>query len=89
VHYISEVSIVGRLGKFGSGLVNKVADSIGDQFVANIKKSIEGDSPTFVETPEAFGMGLTDSVQPSASKAYIIAGVVLVGISVAVLYIYK
>lgn len=89
VHYISEVSIVGRLGKFGSGLVNKVADSIGDQFVANIKKSIEGDPPTFVETPDNFGMGLPDSVKPSASKIYIIAGVVLVGIYFAIVYIFK
>ena len=89
VHYVSEVSIVGRLGKFGSGLVNKVADSIGEQFVANIKKSIEGDAPVTNETPDGFGMGLTDSVHPSSSKNYIIAGILLVIVSVFVLYVYK
>jgi len=42
VEYESDVVIVGRLGKFGAGLVQKVADSIGEQFVASLKEKIEG-----------------------------------------------
>lgn len=38
VHYVSEVTIVGRLGKFGSGMVQKKADSIGDEFVAQLRE---------------------------------------------------
>jgi len=41
VEYESDVAIVGRLGKFGTGLVQKVADSIGNEFVASLKKQIE------------------------------------------------
>lgn len=89
VHYVSEVSIVGRLGKFGSGLVNKVADSIGEQFVANIKKSIEGDKVADSEIPDAFGMGLSDDSQPATSPFYVWAGIGLLIVAVVVLYIYK
>ena len=41
VMYSSEISLIGRLGKFGQGMMNKVADSIGDSFVQAMRKEIE------------------------------------------------
>ena len=46
--YTSDISIMGRLGKFGSGMMTKVADSIGDEFVAELRKQLE--QGTSVET---------------------------------------
>ena len=34
VHYVSEVSLVGRLGKFGLGIMKKKAKSLGGEFAA-------------------------------------------------------
>ena len=48
VTYTSDINIVGRLGKFGSGMMQKIADSIGEEFVAELKGRLE--SP---EGPEA------------------------------------
>jgi len=42
VDYTSEVSIVGRLGKFGAGMMKKKADSMGDEFVQVLRTQIEG-----------------------------------------------
>ena len=42
VVYTSDVSIVGRLGKFGLGMMNKKADSMGDEFVQVLRTKIEG-----------------------------------------------
>jgi hypothetical protein len=44
VTYTSDISIMGRLGKFGSGMMKKVADSVGDQFVAGLRESLEQES---------------------------------------------
>lgn len=41
VAYTSDVSIVGRLGKFGLGVMKKKAKSIGQEFAANIAKQLE------------------------------------------------
>jgi carbon monoxide dehydrogenase subunit G len=41
VAYSSEVSIVGRLGKFGLGIMKKKAKSLGDEFAAALRKTIE------------------------------------------------
>lgn len=41
VRYASDISIVGRLGKFGSGMMQKIADSIGEAFVAELKGRLE------------------------------------------------
>ena len=38
----SESSIVGRLGKYGSGMMKKKADSIWEKMAANIRHAIEG-----------------------------------------------
>jgi len=42
VDYASELSIVGRLGKFGAGMMKKKADSLGDEFVQVLRLQIEG-----------------------------------------------
>ena len=41
VTYTSEINMLGRLGKFGSGLMQKVADSIGNEFIATMQDSIK------------------------------------------------
>ena len=41
VMYSSEISMIGRLGKFSQGMMNKVADSIGESFVQALRKEIE------------------------------------------------
>lgn len=41
VKYTSNISISGRLGKFGLGIMRKKADSIGDEFVQNLCSKIE------------------------------------------------
>lgn len=42
VTYESDINLVGRLGKFGSGMMQKVADSIGEEFVAELSRIVEG-----------------------------------------------
>ena len=42
VVYSSDLSIVGRLGKFGLGMMKKKADSMGDEFVQVLPTQIEG-----------------------------------------------
>ena len=41
VTYTSEINLLGRLGKFGSGLMQKVADSIGNEFIATMQDRIK------------------------------------------------
>ena len=41
VYYLSEVSLVGRLGKFGLGIMKKKARAIGEEFAASLKAQIE------------------------------------------------
>ncbi|MGH6988879.1 MAG: CoxG family protein [Stellaceae bacterium] len=41
VHYASEVSIVGRLGKFGLGIMKKKAESLGRDFATAFKARVE------------------------------------------------
>lgn len=48
VTYASDIAIIGRLGKFGSGMMQKIADGIGDEFVTALKNQLEGR-----ELPEA------------------------------------
>ncbi len=44
VTYSSEVTIVGRLGKYGSGMMQKVADKMGATTVENIRAHLEADT---------------------------------------------
>jgi carbon monoxide dehydrogenase subunit G len=41
VYYLSEVSLVGRLGKFGLGMMKKKAKAIGAEFAESFKLRIE------------------------------------------------
>ncbi len=41
VTYTAEINLLGRLGKFGSGMMQKVADSIGNEFVNALKEQVE------------------------------------------------
>ena len=41
VLYTSEINLIGRLGKFSQGMMNKVADSIGEDFILALRKEIE------------------------------------------------
>jgi carbon monoxide dehydrogenase subunit G len=41
VCYSSEVSVVGRLGKFGLGVMKKKAESLGRDFAATFKARVE------------------------------------------------
>jgi carbon monoxide dehydrogenase subunit G len=42
--YTSELSIVGRLGKFGAGMMKKKADVLGDEFADELRRQILGPS---------------------------------------------
>ena len=50
VVYASDLSIVGRLGKFGLGVMTKKADSMGDEFVQALCAQIEGRPESAVST---------------------------------------
>lgn len=41
VSYRSDVSLTGRLGRFGLGVMKKKAQSIGDEFAANLRSRLE------------------------------------------------
>ncbi len=41
VQYTSDITISGRLGKFAAGVMRKMADSMGERFVAAIREGIE------------------------------------------------
>lgn len=41
VTYSSEVSVVGRLGKFGLGVMKKKAQTLGQQFAENFRQKVE------------------------------------------------
>lgn len=51
VEYKSELSIVGRLGKFGAGMMAKKADSLGDEFVQVLRLQIEGPPEAAEDAP--------------------------------------
>ena len=42
VYYASEVSLGGRLGKFGLGIMKKKAKSLGEEFAAAFRTRVEG-----------------------------------------------
>jgi carbon monoxide dehydrogenase subunit G len=45
VHYRSEVNVLGRLGKFGEGIMKRKAKEVGEQFARSVKERIETSSP--------------------------------------------
>jgi carbon monoxide dehydrogenase subunit G len=45
ISYSSEVSLVGRLGKFGLGVMKKKAQELGGRFAENVRSAIEAPEP--------------------------------------------
>ena len=41
VHYRSEVNVLGRLGKFGEGIMKRKAKEVGEQFARSVKERVE------------------------------------------------
>ena len=41
VHYRSEANVLGRLGKFGEGIMKRKAREVGEQFARSVKERIE------------------------------------------------
>lgn len=46
VTYTSDINITGRLGKFGGGMMQKIADGIGEEFVTALKGRLESPAVT-------------------------------------------
>jgi len=58
VTYTSSAQIVGKLGKFAGGMMQKFADNINDQFIAAIAKrvsEIENNAPISTEVEKRTG----------------------------------
>lgn len=51
VRYRSEVSLSGRLGRFGLGMMKKKAQAMGDEFASNLRRELE--APSAVAAPAA------------------------------------
>ncbi|HEY6453646.1 MAG TPA: SRPBCC domain-containing protein, partial [Steroidobacteraceae bacterium] len=51
VTYTSDINITGRLGKFGGGMMQKIADGIGEEFVAALRGRLQ--SPAVTEAVPA------------------------------------
>lgn len=49
VNYSSEVSVVGRLGKFGFGFMQKKAKALGGEFAASFASKVEDQARSSVE----------------------------------------
>ena len=76
VDYVSELSIVGRLGKFGAGMMAKKADSLGDEFVQVLRLQIEGPpdaAAAVAATTEKRGLGGRQKMIAAAAAAALIA----------------
>ncbi len=75
VDYTSEVSIVGRLGKFGASMMAKKADSMGDEFVQVLRTQIEGPPDAAAAAPvitEKYGLSGRQKMIAAAIAAAII-----------------
>jgi carbon monoxide dehydrogenase subunit G len=68
--YTSDLSIVGRLGKFGLGMMKNKADTMGDEFVEELRMAIEG--PGEIEAPVPATPGLWPRRVTAAITAAII-----------------
>ena len=75
VTYESDINLVGRLGKFGSGMMEKVADSIGGEFVAELKRIVEG-------RPAVSARKMSDSMKQAIWIAVVIIVLVLLALAI-------
>lgn len=44
IAYASDITVSGRLGKFGAGVMTKIADKMNDKFIAALRTTIAGDA---------------------------------------------
>lgn len=83
IDYTSELSIVGRFGRFGVGMMKKKADSLGNEFVQMLCMQIEG------PIDAAAGAPVTTKKYRFTGRQKIIAVVVTAVISFLVFYFLK
>lgn len=57
VRFTSHVVIVGRLGKFTGGVMNKIADSISEKFITEIRRQLEPELEVPAEPPRKGVLG--------------------------------
>jgi carbon monoxide dehydrogenase subunit G len=53
VDYRSDVAVTGRLGRFALGMMKKKAQSLGDEFAANLQQALAGAAPAPVAAAAA------------------------------------
>jgi len=70
------------LGKFGSGMMQKIADGIGDEFVASVKDKMDDKLAAQAAAAGQF------PVEKAASKAAILWWAIGIGIGIAALLWY-
>ena len=80
VVYTSDLSIVGRLGKFGLGMMKKKADAMGDEFIQILRTEIEGPKVTTEEAPA------TTEPPPVATGRKIVVAIIAVTLAYLVFY---
>lgn len=68
ITYTSNVNIVGKLGKFAGGVMQKFADGINDQFIAALTKRIAELESSVVQTEQAAGGGVVASLKSMLRK---------------------
>ena len=83
VTYTSDINMMGRLGKFGSGMMQKVADGIGNEFVAALKEKLEE------KKPDSEGSSTTEettgSLDEKSSFPWWIVAIIAVGAAVFIM----
>jgi len=82
VNYSSDITILGRLGKFGAGMMQKIADGIGDEFVANLKDKMDD------KLAAQAAVSGQIPVEKAASKAAILWWAIGIGLGIAALLWY-
>lgn len=65
VAYRSDVALTGRLGRFALGMMKKKAQSLGDEFAANLQQRLQAEAPAPVGAPEP----AVKQAEPAAAKA--------------------
>jgi uncharacterized protein len=73
VDYRSEVAVTGRLGRFALGMMKKKAQSLGDEFAANLQRTLAGAAPAPVETAPVDAPARVAPSAPIASPTPVVA----------------
>ncbi|OGT80662.1 MAG: hypothetical protein A3H91_15320 [Gammaproteobacteria bacterium RIFCSPLOWO2_02_FULL_61_13] len=78
VHYTSDINIVGRLGKFGLGMMQKIADSMNDEFVAALRGKLEGAGGE---------VAVTAAVEPARKPTSLLPWIIGAGVLLSLLWL--